>query len=50
GTVRNLTTGADIRCQRTPEMMLRILNEGGLLPFIRKYQGFDVRAVEGQPE
>ena len=50
GTVRNLTSGADIRCQKTPEMMLRILNEGGLIPFVKKYKGFDARAVEGQSE
>ena len=50
GTVRNVATGADIHCQKTPDMMLRILNEGGLLPFIKKYQGFDFPAVKGQPE
>lgn len=48
GTVKNLSTGDDIQCQKTPEMMLRILNEGGLLPFIEKYGGFDVGAGEAK--
>ena len=50
GTVANLTTGAEIRCRKMPEMMLRILNEGGLVPFVRKHKGFDPRPVEVQPE
>jgi len=40
GTVRNVTGKIEIPCQKTPEMMLRILNEGGLIPFVRKHNGF----------
>ena len=50
GTVTNLTSKAEIRCRKMPEMMLRILNEGGLIPFVRKHKGFDARSAEGQSE
>ncbi len=40
GTIENLTKGSHITFDKIPEVMLRILNEGGLVPYIMKYGGF----------
>lgn len=40
GKVKNATTGGEITFNPIPEAMLKILDEGGLLPFIKKYGGF----------
>ena len=40
GKVKNLTNGAELRFSRMPEIMLHILNEGGLIPYIKKYKDF----------
>ena len=37
GTVRNKTNGAVLTTGKIPEVMLRILNEGGLIPYIQKH-------------
>ena len=37
GTIRDLTNGAELTFAGMPEIMLRILNEGGLIPYIKKY-------------
>jgi 3-isopropylmalate/(R)-2-methylmalate dehydratase small subunit len=42
GKVKNLTSGGEVGFSEMPEIMLRILNEGGLVPYIKKYGGFDV--------
>ncbi|MFC1977270.1 3-isopropylmalate dehydratase small subunit [Chloroflexota bacterium] len=42
GKVKNLTSGAELSFNRIPEIMLRILNEGGLIPYIKKYKDFTV--------
>ncbi|MBI3040665.1 MAG: 3-isopropylmalate dehydratase small subunit [Chloroflexi bacterium] len=42
GKVKNLTNGAELSFSPIPEIMLRILNEGGLVPYIKKYQDFVV--------
>ena len=42
GQVKNLTTGAELNFSPIPEIMLRILNEGGLIPYIKKYKDFTV--------
>ncbi len=42
GKVKNLTNGGEVSFSRMPEIMLRILNEGGLVPYIEKYGSFDV--------
>ena len=42
GKINNLTNKAQLSFSRMPEVMLRILNEGGLIPYIKKYKGFDV--------
>ena len=40
GTVRDLTNGNQLSFGRIPEVMLHILEEGGLVPYIRKYGDF----------
>jgi 3-isopropylmalate/(R)-2-methylmalate dehydratase small subunit len=37
GTVRDSTNGSVLTFGRIPEVMLRILNEGGLIPYIKKH-------------
>ncbi len=44
GTVTNLTRDNEISLQKVPPFMLAILEEGGLLPYIKKYKGFIVPA------
>jgi len=43
GKIIDLTNGAELRSGRMPEIMLRILNEGGLIDYIKKYKSFDVK-------
>ncbi len=38
GKVRDLTNGVELRFGHMPEIMLRILNEGGLIDYIKKYK------------
>ena len=40
GTVRNVTRGKQLTFGKIPEVMLRILGEGGLIPYIQKHGGF----------
>ncbi len=40
GKVRNVTTGAELSFGRIPAVMLKILNEGGLIPYIQKHGEF----------
>lgn len=40
GTIKNLSTGAELTFGKIPEVMLQILNEGGLVPYIKKYGDF----------
>ena len=40
GQIRDLTNGVELRAGRLPEIMLRILNEGGLVDYIKKHKGF----------
>ncbi len=44
GTVTNLTRDNEISLQKVPPFMLAILEEGGLLPYIKKYKDFIVPA------
>jgi len=46
GKVTNLTNGNQLNFSRMPEIMLRILNEGGLIPYIKKYKDFIVNPME----
>jgi 3-isopropylmalate/(R)-2-methylmalate dehydratase small subunit len=40
GKIRNLTSRTEFSFSPIPEIMLHILNEGGLIPYIKKYKGF----------
>jgi 3-isopropylmalate/(R)-2-methylmalate dehydratase small subunit len=40
GTVRDITNGSQLTFGKIPEVMLRILDEGGLIPYIKKYGDF----------
>jgi 3-isopropylmalate/(R)-2-methylmalate dehydratase small subunit len=40
GTIHNLTRGQALTFGKIPPVMLKILNEGGLLPYIQKYGDF----------
>ncbi len=42
GEINNLTTGLELHFSKMPEIMLAILNEGGLIPYIKKYKDFIV--------
>jgi len=42
GIINNLTNKAQLSFSRIPEVMLRILDEGGLIPYIKKYQSLDI--------
>jgi 3-isopropylmalate/(R)-2-methylmalate dehydratase small subunit len=42
GRVKDLTNGNELPLGKIPEVMLRILNEGGLLPYIKKYGDFNL--------
>ena len=46
GKVSNLTNGAVLSFSSMPEIMLRILNEGGLVPYIKKYKDFIVNPMD----
>lgn len=45
GQIRDLTNGIELHFSPIPEIMLRILNEGGLIPYIKKYEDFIVNPV-----
>jgi 3-isopropylmalate/(R)-2-methylmalate dehydratase small subunit len=40
GTIKDSTNGNQLSFGRIPEVMLHILEEGGLVPYIRKYEDF----------
>lgn len=40
GVVRNLTKGVEIQASPLPEVMITILNDGGLIEHYKKHQGF----------
>ena len=42
GTIKDVTNGRRLSFGIIPEVMLRILDEGGLLPYIQKYGDFRV--------
>lgn len=39
-TIRDITNGSQLTFAKIPDIMLRILDEGGLLPYIQKHGGF----------
>ena len=40
GQIKNLTSGVELSFGKMPEIMLRILDEGGLIDYIKKYKDF----------
>jgi 3-isopropylmalate/(R)-2-methylmalate dehydratase small subunit len=42
GTIADLTNGAKLASGKIPDVMLKILSEGGLVPYIKKYGDFKV--------
>ncbi|GAH22921.1 unnamed protein product [marine sediment metagenome] len=40
GTVNDITKANQLTFGKLPEVMLHILNEGGLIPYIQKYGDF----------
>jgi len=46
GRINDLTNEAELSSSRMPEIMLRILNEGGLIPYIKKYKDFVANPME----
>jgi len=40
GTIKDTTNGNQLAFDRMPEAMLRILDEGGLIPYIQKHGDF----------
>ena len=40
GTIKDLTNGSTLTFSKIPPVMLNILNEGGLLPYIKKHGDF----------
>lgn len=40
GTIRNLTNGLTLKIKPLPEVMIKILNEGGLVDYIKKFGSF----------
>lgn len=49
GIVKDKTRGVELTCGRIPEVMLRILSEGGLVNYIRKYGDLELPPSEGKP-
>jgi len=45
GKIKDLTNGSELSFSRMPEIMLRILDEGGLIPYIKKYKDFNIKPV-----
>ena len=44
--VKDITNGAELALGKFPNVMLRILEEGGLIPYIRKHGGFKLQSKE----
>jgi 3-isopropylmalate/(R)-2-methylmalate dehydratase small subunit len=40
GIVRDITNGTELTLRKVPQVMLDILGEGGLIPYIKKYGDF----------
>ena len=42
GTIKDITNGNQLAFSKIPEVMLRILDEGGLIPYIQKHGDFKI--------
>lgn len=40
GTVKDITRGIELKSREIPPIMMEILNEGGLVPYMKKNKGF----------
>jgi len=40
GTIKDITSGNQLTFNKIPEVMLHILDDGGLIPYIKKHGGF----------
>ena len=40
GTIKDMTNGSELTFKKIPEVMLNILDEGGLIPYIKKHGDF----------
>ncbi len=47
GEISNLTNKTQLRFNPMPDIMLRILNEGGLVAYIKKHKDFKTSPIEG---
>lgn len=43
-TVKDVTNGTELPLGNFPDVMLRILEEGGLIPYIKKHGGFELQS------
>ena len=43
GEITNLTNKTKLYVNSMPDIMLRILNKGGLIPYIKQYKSFDIK-------
>ena len=50
GTVSDLTSGAGLDCGKMAPLMLAIVQEGGLIPYVRKHRGFLVPGQSDQEQ
>ena len=50
GKISDLTNGAGLNFNQMPDIMLNILNEGGLIAFLKKHKDFIVNPVGNSPE
>ncbi|MHA1595018.1 MAG: 3-isopropylmalate dehydratase small subunit [Candidatus Baldrarchaeia archaeon] len=44
GIIKNLTSGQTLGFRPLPEFMIRILKEGGIVNYLKKYGGFEIAA------
>jgi 3-isopropylmalate/(R)-2-methylmalate dehydratase small subunit len=42
GKIKDVTNGAELTSGKFPEVMLKILDEGGLIPYIKKHKDFGI--------
>ena len=48
GIVKNLTQGTEHRASAMPEVMIEILREGGLVPYLKKHGTYRDDAAAGE--
>ncbi len=44
GVIKNISTKTELKARGLPKIMLQILNDGGLIPHVRKNKGFRLEA------